>query len=203
VRHHPGIDLARFTPATREPRDRLRVLFVGGRFEAKGGYDLLEALRPRLGKDVELDIVSPDNVPETEGVRVHQLSAADDRLVQLHQQADVFCLPTYGDSNPWVILEAMGCGTPVISTSIGAIPELIGGGDAGLIVAPGDRKALATALNELLDDSVTRRTMGERGRERCEREYDAHRQVPLLFDHLRRAAGLDAPSPAPGVPLEA
>jgi glycosyltransferase involved in cell wall biosynthesis len=185
VRHHPGIDLHQHRPAPREPRDALRVLFVGGRFEAKGGADLLDALGPRLGRDVELDIVTVDPVRETSGVRVHRLDAGDHKLIELYQQADVFCLPTYGDSNPWAILEAMACGTPVISTSVGAIPELLDGGEAGVVVSPGGRAALRYALDRLLDDEGLRARLAANARERCEREYDAARQVPLLFRLLR------------------
>jgi glycosyltransferase involved in cell wall biosynthesis len=188
VRHHPGIDIQRFSPALREPRDRYRILFVGGRFEAKGGHDLLEALEPRLGHDVELDIVSADEIPDKPGVRVHRLSAGDDRLVRLYQQADLFCLPTYGDSNPWVILEAMACATPVVATTVGAIPELLGNGEAGVAVPPGASSALRLVIDQLLDDDLRRHELGALSRAHCEREFDAQRQVPLLFDLLREAA---------------
>ncbi|HEY2769429.1 MAG TPA: glycosyltransferase family 4 protein [Solirubrobacteraceae bacterium] len=196
VRHHPGIDIETFSPAPREARDAYRILFVGGRFEAKGGYDLLDALAPRLGRDVELDIVTADEIPETPGVRVHRLSSGDERLVRLYQQADLFCLPTYGDSNPWVILEAMACGTPVISTTVGAIPELLGNGGAGVAVPPGARSALRVVIDQLLSDDAKRLALGALSREHCEREFDAQRQVPLLFELLREAAEL-GPSALP------
>jgi glycosyltransferase involved in cell wall biosynthesis len=188
VRHHPGIDIHRYSPKPREPRDVHRVLFVGGRFEAKGGSDLLDALAPRLGRDVELDIVTADEVPATPGVRVHRMSAGDERLVELYQQADLFCLPTYGDSNPWVILEAMACGTPVVSTTIGAIPELLANGEAGVVVPPGGRAALRLVIDQLLGDESRRTALGTVAREHCELEYDARRQVPRLFELLAEAA---------------
>lgn len=62
VEHHPGIDLDRYRPAPRRPRERPRVLFVGGRFVAKGGADLLDALGDRLGESVEVDLVTPEDV---------------------------------------------------------------------------------------------------------------------------------------------
>jgi glycosyltransferase involved in cell wall biosynthesis len=188
VEHHPGIDLERFRPAERAPRDALRVLFVGARFESKGGYDLLDALGERLGRDVEIDLVTGDDLPERPGVRVHRRSAADPQLVELYQQADVFCLPTYGDSNPWVLLEAMACGTPVISTDMAGIPELLGGGNAGVLIQPGDRDALRRSLSELLGDEERRRELGQRGLEHVRERYDAARQVPLLFGLLREVS---------------
>jgi hypothetical protein len=58
-RAHPGLDVSRYRPAERAARARPRVLFVGGRFEQKGGRDLVDALAPLLGTDVELDVVTP------------------------------------------------------------------------------------------------------------------------------------------------
>jgi glycosyltransferase involved in cell wall biosynthesis len=188
VEHHPGIDLERFRPAEREPREALRVLFVGARFESKGGYDLLDVLDDRLGHDVEIDLVTGDEVPARPGMRVHRLSASDPQLVELYQQADVFCLPTYGDSNPWVLLEAMACGTPAISTGMAGIPELLDGGAAGVLIRPGDRDALRRSLTGLLGDESRRRELGQRGLDHVRERYDAAQQVPRLFDLLREVS---------------
>ena len=188
VVHHPGLDIGRFRPVEREPRDRLRVLFVGGRFVHKGGPELLAALALRLGRDVALDVVSPAPVAARPGLRVHRLGPDDPRLVALFQQADLFCLPTRGDAVPWVVLEAMACGTPVLATDIGGIKDLLGG-EGGRIVPVGDRVALGAALGELLDDEERRAALGRGGRARCERLYDARRQGPRFEALLREACG--------------
>ena len=54
IEHHPGLDLEHWYPAPREPRERPRLLFVGGRFEEKGGFDLLKALDGLTGTAIEL-----------------------------------------------------------------------------------------------------------------------------------------------------
>jgi glycosyltransferase involved in cell wall biosynthesis len=185
---HPGLDLGVFSPGEREARRRPRVLFVGGRFVEKGGEDLLAALGPGLGRDVDLDIVTPADVADTPGVTRHRLRPGDPALVELYRQADVFCLPTRGDSNPWVILEAMACGTPVVSTAVGAIPELLGNGEAGVIVPPGDLRALRDGLGGLLRDAPRRRQMGAAARRRTEEHYDARVQTRRLLESLRRVA---------------
>jgi glycosyltransferase involved in cell wall biosynthesis len=190
VEHHPGIDLARYRPVARSERRRPRVLFVGGRFADKGGHDLLGALA-ELGDEVELDIVTPVPVPERPGVRLHRLGPDAPELLDLYQQADLFCLPTHGDAAPWAVLEAMACGTPVISTRIGGIPDLLDDGRAGVILEHGDTRALAGTLRALLGDEQERVRLGAAARARCEEHYDANRQAQCLLDLLRglRAGG--------------
>lgn len=185
VQHHPGLDLQRYRPAARRERERPRVLFVGGRFLPKGGADLLAALGERLGREVELDVVTRDPVPERPGVRTHRLAPSDPQLLDLLQQADVLCLPTYGDTNPWALLEAMACGTPVVSTRVGGIPELLDDGRAGVLVDHGDRRALRCAFDLLLEDPQRRAELAGRARERCERHYDARGQFAILAARLR------------------
>jgi glycosyltransferase involved in cell wall biosynthesis len=186
VEHHPGIDLRRYVPAPRSTRERARVLFVGGRFAEKGGEDLLQALRERIGKDVELDLVTPAaDIQSRAGVTVHRLGASDPELLALYQQADLLCLPTYGDTNPWVVLEAMACGTPVVSTPVGAIPEMLGDGRAGVVVPLGEPRALGEALDALLGDERRREQLGRAGRALCEQRYDARRQFALLAERMR------------------
>jgi len=187
VEYHPGIDLNRYRPVARRERPRPRVLFVGSRFVEKGGEDLLAALGEGIGRDVDLDIVTPATVPERPGIRTHRLMPSDPRLLDLQQQADLMCLPTYGDTNPWAVLESMACATPVISTDVGGIPDMLAGGHAGVIVPHGDRRALGDALRALLDSPERRSELGGRARARCEEHYDAQRQFPILIEHLRNA----------------
>jgi glycosyltransferase involved in cell wall biosynthesis len=192
IAHHPGIDLDRYKPAVRRPRERPRVLFVGGRFAHKGGHELLAALADGLGTDVDLDLVTPAQLPELPGVRVHRLGPADPRLLDLHQQADVLCLPSHGDAVPWAILEAMACGTPVLASNVGGIPDLLDEGRAGILVDPGEARLLGEALTRLLGDAELRREMAGRARERCEERYDARRQVPLLIERMRELSAASA-----------
>ncbi len=185
VEHHPGIDLDRYRPAARRERERPRVLFVGGRFAAKGGDDLLAALAGELGEEVELDLVTTAQVPERRGVRVHRLGPSDPQLLDLQQQSDLMCLPTYADAVPWAVLEAMACGTPVLSTRVGGIPDLLDDGRAGALIECGDARALRESLQRLLGDPQARASLAANARARCEERYDARRQLPRLIEHLR------------------
>jgi glycosyltransferase involved in cell wall biosynthesis len=184
---HPGLDLRVHRPAPdRNGSGPTRVLFVGGRWEQKGGPQLVEALRPMLGRTVHLDVVTTENVAPVDGMSVHSGAPGSSEVAELFANADLFCLPTLVDACPWVALEAMASGVPVVSTTVGSIPELVG--DGGLLIDPGDDAALAEALGALLDDRERRATMGAAGRARVEERYDARVNTPRLIEMLREVA---------------
>jgi glycosyltransferase involved in cell wall biosynthesis len=185
VEHHPGIDLDHYQPAERSERSLPRVLFVGGRFAEKGGEDLLEALGEQLGRTVELDLVTPADVAARPGVRVHRLGPSDPQLLKLQQQADLFCLPSYGDAAPWAVLEAMACGTPVLASRVGGIPDMLDEGRAGVLISHGDPRTLGGAIRTLLEDPARRASLATAASERCRERYDARRQFARLLDHLQ------------------
>jgi len=185
---HPGMDLQRWCPQPGAAArvGPLRVLFVGGRFREKGGEELLTALAPRLGRDVVVDVVTGDAVPARAGVAQHRIGHADPALVQLYRDADVFALPSFGDSLPWTVLEALAVGIPVVSTDVGGTPEVLGrSGERGLLVGRHDVAGLRAAIDALLADPARRRRMGVAGRSHVEEHYDVHRQGRALASLLR------------------
>jgi glycosyltransferase involved in cell wall biosynthesis len=189
VVQHPGLDLEHFRPGSVD-RDGFRALFVGARFAAKGGYDLLEALAPWLdGGQARLDVVTPDEIPERVGVTVHRLGGGDPALLDLFQRASCLCLPSYGEAAPWVVLEAMACGLPVIASRAGAISEFLDGGAAGLLVDAGDVGALRAALESLIVEPARAQALGAVARARCEERYDSRRNTEAL---LRLAQSVSA-----------
>ena len=188
----PGVDLDRFRPARHANRsDRLRILFVGGQFERKGGPDLLEAVR-RLDGSVELDIVTAGAVSEIPAgvvARVHRgLRPQSAELVDLYRSADIFVLPSRGDCMPQAVAEALGSGLPVVATRVGAISEMVRDGENGRLVAARDPRALASALEQLVGDPAERIRMGLAGRASAEREQDADRNNRRIFDLMTRVA---------------
>lgn len=194
--HHPGIDLERYRPAPKLQRALPRILFVGGRFTEKGGHDLLAALGDELGNTIELDLVTPAEIPTRDGLRVHRLEPSDPALLDLHQQADLFCLPTHGDAAPWAALEAMACGTPVLASDLGGLPDMLDDGRAGALVGHGDVAALREALGALLGDLPRMESLARAARARCEERYDERVQFAKLTALLE--AAIDARTPAAG-----
>jgi glycosyltransferase involved in cell wall biosynthesis len=184
---HPGIDLQAFRPGTDRGRSGpTRVLFVGGRWEQKGGPQLIEALGPLLGPGVHLDVVTPEQVEPRDGITFHSGGPGSATVAELFARADIFCLPTFVDAVPFVVAEAMASGVPVISTTVGSIPELVG--EAGVLVDPGDIEGLRGALETLLGEPATRAGMGAAGRARAEAHYDARKNTPRLIEMLREVA---------------
>ena len=186
---HPGAPLGALREieahagAAVEP---LRAIFIGDDVERKGLPVLLEAVR-RLDGEVELDVVTTAAVPEAPHCRVHNgIRTGTPKFVELLGRADVLVLPTWADAVPWVVIEAMAAGLAVVSTPVGAIPEMVG--DAGVIVPPGEPEALALQLAGLAGNPELCGARGMRARERAAERFDAARQLPTLLAVMSEVA---------------
>ncbi len=185
----PGVRVDQWTidRAASEAGAPVRVLFVGGNLERKGGPELLEAVR-RIragGADVELDLVTQDDAPNEPGITVHRgLRPNTPELIALYRRADVFCLPTRGDCLPMVLSEAGAAGLPLVSTDVGAIGEIVRDHETGLLVPVRDVAALATALGELAADPELRSRLGANASDLVRRDFDAAANARRLFDLL-------------------
>ena len=166
----------------------MRVLFVGGQFERKGGIDLLDAMR-RLGPRAELDVVTGSEiagVPDDVRVRVHRgLSPQSPELVRLYREADIFALPSWGDCMPQAVAEALAAGLPVVATDVGAIPEMVNDSVNGFLVRPRDPRALGVALETLVTDARKRAAFGRWSRVFAEQEHDARKNNRAIFALMR------------------
>jgi starch synthase len=92
-------------------------------------------------------------------------------VIQLLTHATVFAIPSVYEPLGIVNLEAMACGTAVVGSRTGGIPEVVAEGETGLLVPPGEPGPLAGALNVLLRDPGRARAMGEAGRKRAVAEF--------------------------------
>jgi glycosyltransferase involved in cell wall biosynthesis len=81
----------------------------------------------------------------------------------------------------------MACGTPVLASQIGGIPDLLDEGRAGMLVPHGERRMLAESLRSLLADPQRRAELAARARARCELRYDARVQTGRLVELLHEA----------------
>lgn len=154
------------------PREgALRLLFVGRLAIEKGIDVLLEAcakLDTDYTLDYTLDIVGKgpleSHVPQTD--RIHLLGTRPrHELGAIYAAHDVFCMPSLSEPFALVILEALACGTPVIGTRVGGIPDVVVDGVNGLLVPPKDADAFASAITKLANDEPLRAQLAARAKE--------------------------------------
>jgi glycosyltransferase involved in cell wall biosynthesis len=203
-----SVDAAAF-PAAGEQRDRreagpLRILFVGRLVPEKGPTVLLEALtllRER-GTPVTATFVGGGpladelqaQVRDRDLVQVATLLGVrgQDDLPDLYRDADVFCLPSFAEGLPVVLMEAMSTELPVVTTHIAGIPELVVDGRTGMLVSPGRPDQLADALEQLAADPATRSRLGRAGRARVLEEFQPAQNASRLAGLLTELAGARA-----------
>ncbi len=121
---------------------------------------------------------------------------SQDEARELYRGSDLFCLPSLAEGLPAVLMEAMACGLPVVSTRIDAIPELVVDGESGLLVEPGDSAGLRAALERLTGDPKLRAALGAAGRRRVAERHELGRQADQLADLLRNPPPLNNSSGA-------
>jgi glycosyltransferase involved in cell wall biosynthesis len=185
---HPGTTLGNFPdPAARGPRKPgpVRLLFVGGDFERKGGDLLLEVFREHLAGTCELDLVTGSDVAAGDGVRVHRgVKPHSPLLLGLYADADVFVLPTRADCSPVVLGEAMAASIPIVTTRVAGVPEAILEGESGFLVDRDDEAALRDRLTRLATDPALRARMGLAARRFGEQRFDMQKNANQIADVL-------------------
>ncbi len=169
-----GVDLRRFTPPDRRDHEMLRIVFVGRVGLRKGIPELLEAFAPLAGR-AELHLVGPlepsFKVQATAHVTVRG-PVAMTALAAEYAAGDIFCLPSWEEGFPLVLLQAMACGLPVVASEATGIGDIVTPGREGEIVTAGDVAALTAALEGLIEDADLRRAMGQAARARVAEGFD-------------------------------
>lgn len=199
-----GVDLTRFKPGSRTLEGPPTILAVGRLVEKKDLPCLVEACSLLRDQGVPYRCRIVGYGPDEARVRaliekrgLDDLVAVEGPLPQellscLYQRVDLVALPakilTSGDRDglPNVLVEAMACGLPVVSTPVSAIPELVEDGNNGLLVPPGQPQALAAALKRLLLDPSLRSRLGKNARLKVEQEFDAEQGLDRLAQLFSR-----------------
>ncbi len=113
--------------------------------------------------------------------------------------ADLFVLSSFEEGFPRVLLEAMGFGLPIVSTAVHAIPEIARAGKEALLVPPGDAPAMATAMQQLMENSELALRLGRQARQRLEANFTATRVLPRHLATIRELA-CDLKTISPKIP---
>ncbi len=198
-----GVDPERFS-ASRRSRDEggpVRILTVGRLVGGKGFALLLDAVATLVGRgrDVAMTVVGDGPSREELHARAARLGLAgrvdwlgavgQDEIRDLYASADVFCLPSFAEGVPVVLMEAMAMEVAVVATRIAGIPELIDEGTSGLLVTPGRADELADALDRLVTDPELRARLGRAGRQAVRDGYDLARWTAVLRERFTAAHG--------------
>lgn len=215
-----GVDLGRFTPELRH-RHRTRVrnelgmtdqemmlLFLGHNYKRKGLHALVRALRLVRERNQRFRLVvvgkgrraTVDRLAERLGVTAFiQYAGSTNAPERYYAAADIFCCPSYYDPCANVVLEALACGLPVVTSTANGSGELLSQGREGYVVDPDDAEAMAACIIGLFcqdkrkEASQSARTLAESrsiGRNFCETIQLYDRVVHRKRSTGRSAAGL-------------
>lgn len=202
---HSGIDLARLDvdPIARSELgvagDVVLLGAVGALVPIKDHKTLLDAVAvardavPRMHlvvagegecrADLERQIAALDL-----GEHVTLLGQRND-VPQILCALDIFVVSSVSEGLGSSILDAMGCGVPVVGTTAGGIPEVVVDGETGLLCAPGDAKAMAAAILALATDAGRRGALGQKGRARVESMFTSEAMAAGNLAVYERLAG--------------
>jgi colanic acid/amylovoran biosynthesis glycosyltransferase len=209
---HCGIDLADFASAApeRAADGQVRLLAVGRLVAVKGHGVLIEAVARLAAEGVDAIATIVGDGPRRAALEAlaRELGVAgrvrfagrvgQDDIRRFYAEADVFCLPSFAEGVPVVLMEAMAAGVPVVASRISGIPELVDDGVTGVLVPPGRPDRLAGAVRALAADPAGRERLAAAGRERIEAEFEVRASARILHGLLERYGALDGAAPAAG-----
>ena len=202
-----GVDLACFQPGPPQPdlrvelgleRDHRLVGMIAYLRTYKGHEYLISAAAQVLSRMKNVTFLIVGEGPEEANLRsridalglqhgVRMLGFRQD-LLNVFRSLDVFVIPSVeGDTIPQVVLQAFAMGLPVVSTTVGSIPDVVRDGETGFVVPPGNVDALAERLERVLADPGLGRKMGVRGRRMVEEDYALDRMLDRLEEVYRKA----------------
>lgn len=187
-----GTDTDIFKPIKEESSNRCGLIMVGNTDDRKKGVIyLLKALYLLHDDGIRLTIVDDpwqrfphgnqaEPPPPSYALRLLQKFGVDglvnftgrltkEALAKQYSRAEVAVVPSLYEGFGFPASEAMACGVPVIASSAGALPEVVG--NAGILVPPGEPEPLAEAIKRLSEDKQLQRKLGEAGRKRVQQEF--------------------------------
>ncbi len=189
-----GVDPQLFAPHRRRfaTPEVFEILCIGRLTPAKGQHLLIDAIDRLVqqGWRVRLRLVGGGadeaslkrRAAEIENPHAILFEGAVNQngIRALYAKADLFCIASFAEGIPVVLMEAMAMGVPCVTTRIAGISELVRDGVDGLLVSPSDLDGLVEALAKLMSDDILRERIAESGRARVLEQYDLRKNVETL-----------------------
>ncbi len=196
-----GLDTDLFRPDPQATRVPGEILCVGRTSDPNKGVAFLVRALAKLPPDVRLVLVDEDHPLHDAKMLAAKLGIAPERLritgrvetedlVRLYQRASLVVVPSLYEGFGLPATEAMACGTPVVASNAGALPEVMHTGGGGLLVAPGDPDALAKGIATLLEQPDASARIGAEARARIVAAYSWPRIAAQTAALYRRVLGL-------------
>lgn len=177
-----GIDMERLQPAITSYQEHPHTFVSLGRLgERKGTYDLITAIEQAKTEvpDIKCYLAGDGEIEKCKDLikqkkldnNIIVVGWADfDKKLELLRKSSVLVLPSYNEGLPMAILEGMACGKAIISTTVGAIPEVVKK-ENGILIQPGDIAALVDALYEYCRDGESVKMTGRANIDLINRKY--------------------------------
>jgi glycosyltransferase involved in cell wall biosynthesis len=197
-----GVDLSRFEdipPVASTSRRPIRVGIVANLRQVKGLDVFLQAAAQvaRDRADVLFEVAGEGELRPKLETQIAATGLGGRFLLRGQVQdipaflatLDVAVLASHAEGMPNAVLEYMAAGRPIVATAVGATSELIGNGEQGLLVPPGDPAALAGGITRLVDDAALAQRLGEAARQRAWQHYSREamvRRFEEMYEQLRR-----------------
>jgi glycosyltransferase involved in cell wall biosynthesis len=176
-----GVDTDFFHPDPNVPRRDTEILCVGRASDPNKGIETLIEGLARLPRPLTLTLVDVDHNDHPARIAARSLGCADrlqitgrvesEALVALYRRASLVVVPSRYEGFGLPAVEAMACGTPVVACAAGALPEVIGATQGGVLVPPDDPESLAQSIGNIMARPEMRSQMGKLGRARVEEVY--------------------------------
>ncbi len=183
-----GIDLNSLSPLAKVNNEKFLILGVSSVWhQSKGLFDFYE-LRKLLPADVFaitlVGLTSQQILDLPSGITGMTRTNSVQELAELYSMADVLVNPTYADSFPTVNMEALACGTPVITYQTGGSPEIVDE-RTGVVVPQGDVRAIALAVQGLKQHSLSSEACRRRAQECFDKDRCFEKYISLYKKYIR------------------
>lgn len=159
-------------------------MFLGALTKNKGVFDIIQAIGSINKNRISYVFVGAGDINQFEDYTKNKGMDKQIRFTgkisdmekdEILLQSDIFVLPSYAEGQPLSILEAMSAGLPVVSSTVGSIPEVVIDGENGYLIEPGDIKKLAEKISALAGDPTLRKKISEHNYLQARKLYDINR----------------------------